>query len=85
MIELFLRDLVTQLTEEDRRWRRNTLIFWDGAAYHQSNETRKLLAELQVPLMISGPHSYDASPCELWYAYFKMVDINPRKVKCGKR
>lgn len=85
MIELFLRDFVKQLTEEDRRWRNNTIIFWDGAPYHQSNETRRLLAELQVPLMISGPHSYDCSPCELWFAFFKKVNINPRKVKTGKR
>ena len=68
MVELFLRDLVSKLSEEDRRWRQNTLLFWDGAPYHQSAETIKLVAELQVPLMISGPHSYDASPCELYFA-----------------
>ena len=85
MIELFLRDLVSKLSEEDRRWRQNTLIFWDGAPYHQSAETIRLVAELQVPLMISGPHSYDAAPCELFYAKYKSCDTNPRKIKCGKR
>ena len=44
-----------------------------------------MLEQLQVPIMISGPHSYDAAPCELWFALFKSVNINPRKVKTGKR
>jgi len=44
-----------------------------------------LLQELQVPMMMSGPHSYDAAPCELWFSLFKRVNINPRKVKTGKR
>jgi hypothetical protein len=85
MMELFIRDLVRQLTEEDRRFRQNTLIVIDGAPYHQSKATRALMAELQLPLMISGPHSYDASPCEQYFAQFKKADINPRKIKCGKR
>ena len=83
--ELFLRGLVKLLSEEDRRWRSNTLITLDGAAYHQSAEMRKLFAELQVPVAVSGAHSYDYSPCEVYYALFKRADINPRKVKCGKR
>ena len=85
MISLFMRDLVRQLNEQSRNWRKNTLIFWDGAAYHQKPETMQMLEQLQVPIMISGPHSYDAAPCELWFALFKSVNINPRKVKTGKR
>ncbi len=45
----------------------------------------KLVEELELPLMILGPHSYDAAPCELWFALFKQVNINPRRVKTGKR
>jgi transposase len=85
VILLFMRDLVRQLNEQDRRWRQKTLIFWDGAKYHQSKTTMKMLRELDVPMMITGPHSYDAGPCELWFAMFKKVDINPRKIKTGKR
>jgi hypothetical protein len=36
-------------------------------------------------MLISGPHSYDAAPCELWFSLFKRVNINPRRVKTGKR
>ena len=85
MMVLFFRDLVRQLNQQSRHWRRHTVIFMDGAKYHQSVATQKLLAELEVPIMVSGPHSYDAAPCELWFALFKAVNINPRRVKTGKR
>jgi hypothetical protein len=84
-ILLFIRGLVKQLNESNRHWRRNTFIYWDGAAYHQSTTTLKLLRDLQVPIMVSGPHSYEAAPCELWFSLFKRVNINPRKLKTGKR
>ena len=84
-MEMFVIGLVKKLTEESRNWRRKTVIVWDGAAYHRSDQTLKLLKDLDVPLMITGPHSYDASPCELWFAHFKKADINPRKVKTNKR
>ena len=45
-IELFLRDLVSQVAEEDRRWRQNTIFFWDGAPYHQSREILEVLKTL---------------------------------------
>ena len=35
--------------------------------------------------MFTGPHSYSASPVELLFAHFKADDINPRKLKTGKR
>ena len=85
VITLFIRGLVKLLGEADRNWRKKTVVFWDGAAYHQSATTLKLLEELQVPVMWTGPYSYDISPCELWFALYKMVNINPRKVKTGKR
>ena len=33
-ILLFIRDLIRQLSQKSRHWRKNTLIYWDGAAYH---------------------------------------------------
>ena len=80
----FIKNLVKILNEQNRRWRHQTQIFWDGASYHKSPETRKLLSDLQVPMMISGAHSYDVAPCEKWFALFKRVNINPRRVKTGK-
>ena len=34
--------------------------------------------------MILGPHSYNVAPCELFFAHFKKVDINPRHIPVGK-
>ena len=45
----------------------------------------QMLEQLQFSIMISCPHSYDAEPCELWFALFKIVNINPRKVKTDMR
>ena len=81
---LFLRELNQHLNIEKRGWRKDTLIFWDWASYHQSDATLKLVEELKMPIIITGPHSYDIALCELWFALFKKVNINPRKVKTGK-
>ena len=40
--------------------------------------------KLKLPVLFTGPHSYDAAPAELYFAHFKAADINPRKVKTGK-
>ena len=32
-----------------------------------------------------GPYSYDAAPCELFFAAFKSADVNPAKVATGKQ
>jgi hypothetical protein len=44
-----------------------------------------LYAELDVPMAISAPHSYDLAPCELYFAMFKSVNINPLKLATGRR
>jgi hypothetical protein len=46
---------------------------------------QELYRKLRLPaLMVLGPYSYDASPCELLFAALKSVDINPRHVPTGK-
>ena len=40
---------------------------------------------LRIPILFTGPHSYDAVPAELLFAAFKADDINPSKVPQGKR
>ena len=80
MMELFFKKLVRKLDEDDKYWRSNSVILMDGAPYHTSNATLDLLKQLDVPVMFLGPHSYDASPIELFFAWFKSADINPRKI-----
>ena len=84
MMEMFFRRLVKKLDDENRYWRQTLVILLDGAPYHTSKVTLKILEELKVPVMFFGPHSYDAAPCELFFAWFKSDDINPRKIPMSK-
>jgi hypothetical protein len=85
MMELYFRALAAKLDQERPNWRRDTVIIVDGAKYHQSVDFLKVAAELRLPYMVLGPHSYDAAPCELVFAHFKRADVNPRKVPTGKK
>ena len=84
VMEMFFKRLVRKLDEDDKYWRSNSVIIMDGAPYHTSNATLDLLKQLDVPVMFLGPHSYDASPIELFFAWFKSADINPRKIPQSK-
>ena len=77
---MFFRELVSTLNSENRYWRHTTVILLDNAPYHASNYTLGVFKELSIPVMFLGPYSYDAAPCELFYAWFKSDDINPRKL-----
>ena len=85
IMSIYLRELAKTLDKHRDGWREDTVIFWDGASYHKSSQTTKLLRDLDLPIMLLGPHSYNAAPCELYFARFKAADINPRKVAAGKR
>ena len=85
MMELFFRSLVQRLDQERPNWRKDTVIIVDGAKYHQSKDFLEVAADLRLPYMLLGPHSYDVAPCELVFAHFKKADINPRHVASGKK
>ena len=85
VIEIYLHALVKKLDTERPSWREDTVIMWDNAPYHTSASTLKVLKDLRIPVIYTGPYSYDASPCELWFAHFKKKDVNPQRVKTGKR
>ena len=83
-MELFFKSLVKKLDAEDGNWRKKSVILLDNAPYHASKAFYDMAAGLKLPIIFSGPHSYDAAPCELWFAHFKRADINPRHVATGK-
>ena len=85
MMTLFIEHLVAKLDNENAHWRNSTVLSWDGASYHRSKQTLKMLERLNVPIMMSGPYSYEAAPCELFFAAFKRADINPTHVPLGKK
>ena len=79
-MEIFLHKLVLKLEQEDANWRDNTILLIDNAPYHTSESTITLMEGLNIPVLFTGPHSYDAAPIELLFAAFKSKDINPRHV-----
>lgn len=85
MMECFFRQLVLKLDKDRIGWRDNTIIIMDNASYHKSTNAIKLYESLRIPLMFTGPHSYDAAPAELFFAKFKSVDLNPERLPMGKK
>ena len=61
------------------------MVLWDGASYHDSEETRETLSELAVPILYFGPYSYLIAPIELFFGLLKSQDLNPDQQKTGKK
>jgi hypothetical protein len=40
----------------------------DGASYHISEEVQQQLSNLKIPVIFTGPYSYDACPIELYFS-----------------
>ena len=85
VIELFFQKLVNKLDRERPGWRSNTVILLDNASYHTSSKALAMFKKHEIPLIFTGPHSYDAAQIELLFSAFKSVDVNPRKVATGKK
>jgi hypothetical protein len=51
VMQLFMSELVKILENEDKHFRKNTVIVWDGASYHSAKETIKTMAALDLPIM----------------------------------
>ena len=83
-MELFFKNIVHKLDDERPNWRKNTVFLIDNAPYHTSAAFYDMASGLKLPLIFTGPHSYDAAPVELFFAAFKKVDINPRHIPTGK-
>ena len=61
------------------------MIMHDNASYSNSEHILELMAGLNIPMLYSGPHSYNAAPVELFFAAFKSKDVNPEKLPQSKR
>ena len=69
---LFLTELIRTLDYEDKSWRENSVLMWDNAGYHESEEVLTLMEEQKVPLLFLGPYSYHMAPCEMVFAALKV-------------
>lgn len=69
--QLFMYHFVKLLDEEQRDWRKDTIILLDNAGYHSSDSTRDMLEKLRVPTVYLGPYAFDSSVVEAFFSYFK--------------
>ena len=83
-MELFFTHFIEMMDQKDKYWRKHTVILQDNAPYKTSASMMKFYEEHQVPVMFTGPHSYAASPIELWFAHFKKGNLNPENLPMGK-
>jgi hypothetical protein len=82
---LYLTQLVIELERDRPGFRKDTVLQLDGASYHKGTQLQDHLRRLGVQVIFTGPHSYDASPCELFFAALKSGDLNPNDLPTGKR
>ena len=79
-----MKKLVQQLDKDRSDWRTDTILQLDGAKYHKTALVKDLFQELQVPVMISAPYSYDADVVELLFAMFKRGELNHLQLATSK-
>jgi hypothetical protein len=84
-MRLFMNELIIRLDREDKAWRRNTVLVWDGAGYHTSKETMAMLEDYQVPMLQLGAYGYLLNTPELLFAAFKSKKLNIDDVPVGKK
>ena len=63
----------------------NTVLLIDGARYQTCADSVDHMKALGFKVIISAPYSYSSAPIELAFAYLKQGDLNPGKLKTGKR
>ena len=85
VMELFFTHFIRLMNRKNPQWRKETILLLDNAPYHTSKVMMEFYEDHQLPIFFTAPHSYSASPVELFFAHFKKADINPRQLPLGKR
>ena len=85
MMVMYLSHLIQLLDGRRRGCRSDTVLMMDNAPYHTSSLMMEFYEKQKLPIIFTGPHSYSASPIELFFAHFKRTDINPSQLPTGKQ
>ena len=85
VMRLYLTYLAKILDEEDKNWRKTSVVLLDGAKYHLNQQTQKHCAFLGIKLIYSGPQAYDTAPAELVFSMIKQTNLNPEGKRMGKK
>ena len=82
---LFLTELALVLDRERPLWRKDTLILMDNARYNLKDDIKAQIQRLKMPVIHSGPYSYDAAPVERYFGYYKQGKVMPEADPSGKK
>lgn len=82
---LFMIKLCEHLHTIDKKWRRQTVILLDNAAYHRATQMRSQLHKMRVPLMYLGPYQFKMAPAEVFFSFIKGHDLNPLNSKLNSK
>ena len=63
----------------------DTRILMDNASYNKTDEVKEHIQRLKMPVIFSGPYSYDAAPIERFFGYFKQGRVMPEIEPAGKK
>ena len=84
-MEAFYTHLIKMLEKKHKNWGEDHIFLMDNAPYHTSAPMMEFYKKHEMPIMFTGPHSYAASPIELFFAAFKRDDVNPNQLALGKQ
>jgi transposase len=81
---LFLTKLCEALDLDRPDWRETSVMLMDNAPYNVKDECIAHIRRLNIPMVFNAPYSFDASPVELFFSYFKHGTIVDPNVPTGK-
>lgn len=82
---VFLSKLVAKMNKLDPDWKSKTIILIDGASYGVCDQSKVYMMALGLKVCVSAPYSYSTAAIELAFAYFKNGELNPLRIKTGKK
>ena len=56
----------------------------DNAGYNRDELTMEFIKKQRMPMIFTAKYSYNASPCEFFFSYFKRDIIYETSVATGK-
>ena len=82
---MYFSHFIRMMDQKKQGWRKDTVLMLDNAPYHVGSIMMVFYRKHKLPIIFTGPHSYSASPIELFFAHFKKSDVNPSQLPTGKQ
>ena len=81
----FMTKLLAKLESEDKHFRWKTRVLIDNAKYHTVDQVTERLKLKGCNTHFLGPYSWETSPCEYVFAWYKSTNNNEDRLLTGKK